>query len=275
MSLTNPETVVTEQRLADFYQGILPYLGANASFTVMSKFNKSDLYSTDEQLVGRWTDGKPLYQKVVDTGALPNASRQSTMHGISNIDMIVSVEGIAFYNGSFIPLPFVSTNGASGNNGFLIFLSSTKTTIEIETFSSAYTSYSGYAIIKYTKTTDVSVNIGSDTDYSETEKIVGTWVDGKPLYQKTIDCGVMPNSTTKTVAHNISNIASIVSLTGVAQNGDNVSGFIPLPLTMVGSSTTYQIYMKATYTDIVFKSDSNMSEFSKSYVTLQYTKTTD
>ena len=30
--------------------------------------------------------------------------------------------------------------------------------------------------------------------YSATEKRVGTWIDGKPLYQKTINCGTIPSS---------------------------------------------------------------------------------
>ena len=263
MSLTNPETVVTEQRLADFYQGILPYLGANASFTVMSKFNKSDLYSTDDQLVGRWTDGKPLYQKTITGLNVTPAYDVWTDVCVAptNIESLTSVKLLT------------NANDDISGSGIEVALSNGK--IRAEYLQNHTLRTIAIMTIQYTKTTDVSVNIGSDTDYSETEKIVGTWIDGKPLYQKTIDCGVMPNSTTKTVAHNISNIESIVSLTGVAKNNDNVSGFIPLPLTMVGSSTTYQIYMKATYTDIVFKSDSNMSEFSKSYVTLQYTKTTD
>ena len=36
------------------------------------------------------------------------------------------------------------------------------------------------------KSADSAVEIGSDTDYSTTEKIVGTWIDGKPIWQKTL-----------------------------------------------------------------------------------------
>ena len=42
----------------------------------------------------------------------------------------------------------------------------------------------GNIIGQYTKVGDDPINIGSITDYSTIEKIVGTWIDGKPLYQK-------------------------------------------------------------------------------------------
>ena len=35
--------------------------------------------------------------------------------------------------------------------------------------------------------------------YSTEEHIVGEWIDGSTLYEKTIDCGNLPNSTTKKV----------------------------------------------------------------------------
>lgn len=71
MSLTNPNKVVTEQRLSEFYQEIKPYMGTNEMPSedmsevisplpsVQSRYHK---YSTEEQVVGEWIDGKPLYQ---------------------------------------------------------------------------------------------------------------------------------------------------------------------------------------------------------------------
>lgn len=50
-------------------------------------------------------------------------------------------------------------------------------------------------------------------NYSTDEKVVGTWVDGKPLYQKTVELG-WNNSWVGTrvqVSHNISNIDTVIS----------------------------------------------------------------
>ena len=33
-----------------------------------------------------------------------------------------------------------------------------------------------------------------------------TWVDGSPIYKKTVNFGVLPNNTSKQVAHNIQNV---------------------------------------------------------------------
>lgn len=38
-------------------------------------------------------------------------------------------------------------------------------------------------VYQYTKVDDEPVEFGSITDYSTTEKVVGTWIDGKPVYQ--------------------------------------------------------------------------------------------
>ena len=54
------------------------------------------------------------------------------------------------------------------------------------------------------------------TDYSTSEKMIGTWVDGSPLYQKTIEFGALPNAAEKSVAHGISNISQIKVLNEIA-----------------------------------------------------------
>ena len=64
MSLTNPNKIVTEERLAEFYGEILPYLGGMPEI-LANKFDKGNLYSTNEKIVGSWIDGKPVYQKIV------------------------------------------------------------------------------------------------------------------------------------------------------------------------------------------------------------------
>ena len=36
----------------------------------------------------RWIDGKPIYRKVIDFGALPDTTTKSVLHGIENTDYI-------------------------------------------------------------------------------------------------------------------------------------------------------------------------------------------
>ena len=155
--LINPNNVVTEERLAQFYQQILPYLGGMPD-VLANKFNRSDLYSTDEKLIGRWIDGKPIWQK---------------------IDNICNLFGLAKGDSEWRYLPY-----SSGDLTYVISLDVQGSDIRIITKRN-YSDMSAYVTIQYTKTTDPAVEIGDDTDYSTTEKIVGTWIDGKPVYQKT------------------------------------------------------------------------------------------
>jgi len=186
MSLTNPNSVVTEQRLSEFYQGILPYLGGMPDI-LANKFDKANMYSTDEKIIGQWTDGKPLYQKVITFNSAVqinmNASDQ-TLCDITdlNIDKLVDLE--------------VFRNDYCKQNMWAQYIDTTNKLIKVKPLAynpseTVQTVPILRLIVKYTKTTDSPVAIGIDTDYSTTEKIVGTWVDGRPIYQRTID-GTMP-----------------------------------------------------------------------------------
>ena len=105
--------------------------------------------------------------------------------------------------------------------------------------------------------------------YSQTEQVVGTWIDGKPIYEKTVDIENLPNNTTKNVTHGISDIALIIDIRGFASG---VSNTIPLPYSSVGG--TYNINVNADTTNINIQTGYNATGYS-GYVTLRYTKTTD
>ena len=114
--------------------------------------NNFQEYSTNEQIVGRWIDGKPLYQKSYNVGIIPiNDNPLLFAHNISNIGVIVSTTGFA-YDGSNIclPLPYVSYYASNIN----IQLYSDKTNIVIRQGGNGWSNYTGYVTLQYTKTTD-------------------------------------------------------------------------------------------------------------------------
>ena len=47
---------------------------------------QNNVYSTDETVVGKCIDGKPIYRKVFEIGSLPNDTTISIPHGIKNLD---------------------------------------------------------------------------------------------------------------------------------------------------------------------------------------------
>lgn len=107
-------------------------------------------------------------------------------------------------------------------------------------------------------------------DYSTTEINTGAkWIDGSPIYKKTIDFGTLPNAAEKTVNHGITNLGVIISVGGTAKS-NSTGNQVPLPF--VSTSVANQIYLTTTPTGITMGCDANRSTL-YGYVTLYYTKT--
>lgn len=110
-------------------------------------------------------------------------------------------------------------------------------------------------------------------DYSTTEQRIGTWIDGKPIYRKVVNTGTLPNTQSKTVAHNIENFKRIIRIYGNAY--DPIAGAIyPLPITN-SEGVQYQVALRVSTTNITIATGIDRSNFTESYVVLEYTKTTD
>lgn len=272
MSLTNPNKVITEERLSEFYQSIFPYLGGMPEI-LANKFNKSDLYSTSEKMIGQWIDGKPLYQKTFQTTSPSQVSVSTAVIDLSSsgIDKIVDLK----------PFIYDNSNMTIHGNGFVCWVryavpsASQNFEVACQVTNQSYLNDTMLITLQYTKTTDSPVSIGNDTDYSTTEKIVGTWIDGKPIYQKTVECGALPNNTTKNVAHNITNISEWISITGISYVNNSGKGGMSLPLVYHNSSSVNNCLLQANSENIILRTEGDRSPYDVTYVTLQYTKTTD
>ena len=113
-------------------------------------------------------------------------------------------------------------------------------------------------------------------NYSLSEVDTGaTWIDGKKIYKKTIDCGAEPDAdSAKYVAINIPNFEKAVKIEGIAL--DNYNNCAPMPFAHPWSKADYSVF--------VVNDDNNGWEisiergnvsrcFTKIYITLYYTKT--
>lgn len=111
---------------------------------------------------------------------------------------------------------------------------------------------------------------GGGIDYSTEEQDTGLkWIDKKPIYQKTVDIGALPNATVKNVAHGISNLGYCVQLFGMVKSTNDM-----LILPAVATNAAYQTYVGIDGTDIKLSTAINLSDYS-GYITVRYTKTTD
>ena len=117
------------------------------------------------------------------------------------------------------------------------------------------------------RTTSEGGSGGGGHDYSTTEQEIGTWIDGSTLYEKVVNLGSLPSSTSKNVDHNISNIDKIIYVGGWAQNSSGVM----FPLPNVSTSTNYSVQITASSTQITVQTGVDRTAFS-GYAIIQYTK---
>lgn len=250
-----------------------------------TRIPRESIYSTSEKVVGCWTDGRPIYQKVIAV-TIPTTTSDGTMKETTysigaSVLKFIEIYGITTMANNNADAMIVYKSPLGNSNGIDVFgcpntytTSSERNTIKIRNSYVNYGGSLGYVVAKYTKTTDSanSFNYGDPNDYSTTEKIVGTWVDGKPLYQKTINFGALPNATTKSVNHNISNISKIVLFKGWFANSDN-SAWAYIPYASGIENNTVEAW--ATPSQITVRTFKDQSGFTTCYITINYTKTTD
>lgn len=107
-------------------------------------------YSTTEALTGgTWIDGKVIYRKVINYGAMPNNSSKTVAHGISNLQRMIDISAIMGTSSAWRLLPYSPPDSLANS----VQISSDGGNVWTQTGSSAWTTYSAYIILEYTKTT--------------------------------------------------------------------------------------------------------------------------
>lgn len=120
--------------------------------------------------------------------------------------------------------------------------------------------------------------VGMQCRYSETEHVVGTWIDGKTVYEKTISCGALPNATTKSVDMGISDTLDTVWISEGFAMVSSTGSSVPLPNvstnTSTGVSGQTQIILRKNNKKIEIGTGVDRRDFNSSYITIRYTKAT-
>lgn len=113
------------------------------------------------------------------------------------------------------------------------------------------------------------------SSYSTEERVVGTWVDGRPLYEKTIIGNGILYAGATLLAHNVSNIGEtrfFVSAYYRFINGGTNNGYYTGQWV---NSTSYVTVQHITSTGIEIQCGTNWAQIFIPHVTIRYTKTTD
>ncbi len=111
--------------------------------------NKDDIYTTAEQRIGTWKDGRPLYRKVIDYTIPSGTTSTEISLGVSNIRLVqrAEVRFNAVGSGDYVFNSYY--NSASDYMRF--FMRSNKLQIRLGANSSGFNIV---AIVEYTKSTD-------------------------------------------------------------------------------------------------------------------------
>lgn len=145
-------------------------------------------------------------------------------------------------------------------------------------------------VLKYDSSTSKWVNAnesgggggGSAIDYSTVEQDTGIkWVDGKTIYQKTLDFGTITLATTKSESIGDVSIDRLISAVGFGELyfGSEFKGRITFPSYGIGNfNQKITVKTNSTDTEIAVYSEkasgTGTQTVDNAYVTIQYTKTT-
>ena len=107
--------------------------------------------------------------------------------------------------------------------------------------------------------------------YSTDEVVVGTWIDGRPIYQKTLNLGSISGNSS--ISHGISNLDMVINAYGgFLQSGTYRQ---KLPKIVNGNSAWSADFADFTDTAFSLSIGSAIGTATKVFVILEYTKTTD
>ena len=139
----------------NFVNNDAPYLSAENLNQMQDNIEEAigDTYSTGETFTGKyWIDGKKIYRKVINLGNLPNATVQRYSIGLTLSQInIINTYGMARNSDGSALSPIPNARQDLAYSIGIFFDSTDKVGIDTKVDRSSWT---GYLILEYTKTTD-------------------------------------------------------------------------------------------------------------------------
>lgn len=244
---------------------------------------KGEYYSEEETCIGRWIDGKPLYQKclVFDNVVLDGSGWLKLNYDISSMSISKLIDAIVLNKASVISRMHVQIRA----DGFIWLY-----------YDDSYWEFNSI-VVKYTKTTDTAetpipqsvlpTSLIRGDNYSTEEQCIGRWVDGKPIYRKIYTLNDMPNGNSLELAELTSlNIETNIKTYGVGIHIDLISPVIfgdynPNDngiysfIAMVSPRSGYQDSTPVIKVRAAQTSGNPFKSFKSIWVAIEYTKITD
>ena len=322
MSLTNPNKLITEERLSDFYQQILPYLsrGVEAGFTPVgtviavmgnsapanylacdgavyniveykelaayfnSQFGSSNYFGGNGTTTFAVPDLRGEFLRGTGTNSHTNQGSGANV-GVHQ-DATDLLHWVRYDENHYLGAKgnnITENNVDSRHNGNLTVTGRTylnnSSTDNFDTDKVFITARPTNTSVLYCIATK-NIYLNPSLDYSTDEKVVGTWIDGKPLYQKTVDINRASTSGVEaSTVTNTSNVSKILFFEYQTILKDTTT-FNGLVIATSGSGISrvrgnIDIGVINLFHLCTIESWITNSSIENIYVTIQYTKTTD
>lgn len=239
---------------------------------------KDIVYSDDanETIVGYIIENNvkiPLYRKIFKGEKVAGSNLVFDTTAL-DIDKVLNILGTTDRGTWIYPLMRYE---ASDNLTFAYYIPNENKLV----FTSGTSSWSSTGkvtiILEYTKKNidESSVNINrilcEKSVYSTEETVVGTWIDGKPLYRKSF---IVKGITAVSYTHSLADLNMDMCLFDFSHSVFKQSSF-SLPFGIYGSSTDYNRVFFQDNNAVVFQFGSVYTMSKDLYFTIEYTKTTD
>lgn len=108
-----------------------------------------------------------------------------------------------------------------------------------------------------------------EENYSSSEKVIGTWVDGKPIYRQVLDVTLTPNSIERFSVSNSSSFKDIIKIDGMVRI-TNPQGWTPA--IFYNDNQRNYVFYNLNYNKIEI---GNSWYANRAIIIIEYTKTTD
>lgn len=227
------------------------------------------IYDTTERVIGTYM-GKPLYRKTISGITTPSAANTETdVYTVPDAEYIVSINGRTDVG--------VQTNMYHAP---AVFMSTWASGAIIKMIAAGWLNLPIIITVEYTKTTDTAseskVPFEPLTEYSTEERMIGYWIDGKPLYRKVwSDLTIPSGNNDTTIPLGDQNIDMIVRVSTSSKMGAIENP--PLSYDTGGNNQALQVFIGTGGSLFVRMRGTALSQYTgkKISVILEYTKTTD
>lgn len=180
---------------------------------------------------------------------------------MANIKVSEMTEATSFDDGDYTMIVQANQNKKISKENMLL---------EVGKLSNLETTNKSNIVNSINEVNNIATNNAKDNIYSLNEIDTGkTWIDGKPIYRKTLFISALPNATTILYDTTVTNLREFIYLYGRASGGLIINGARP-----DSSSLEIGAWYDETQDKIRVATGIDRSNMS-AYITILYTKSTD